>query len=132
MQLKSKTGIINESISNVFEYLSDLNNYYELLPTDKISDWESDTESCSFKIKGAASIGFQKKSVEPFNRINLISGDKSPIDFDLTVLLTEEVGATKGHIEFESNVNPFLRMMIEKPLKNLFEHMVDEMEKKFS
>ena len=132
MQLKSKTGLINKSINNVFEYLSDLNNYNELLPADKISDWESDVDSCSFKIKGAASIGFQKKSTEPFNRINLISGDKSPIDFDLAIILSEQDGETKGHIEFESNVNPFLRMMIEKPLKNLFEHMVDKMEEKFS
>lgn len=132
MQLKSKAGLINQSIKSVFEYLSDLNNYYDLLPADKISDWESDTDSCSFKIKGAASIGFQKKSVEPFNKISLISGDKSPIDFDLTIFLFEEGESTKGQLEFNSNVNPFLRMMIEKPLKNLFEHMVDEMEKKFS
>jgi len=132
MQLKSKTGLINQPIDKVFEYLSDLNNYRELLPADKISDWDSDTESCSFKIKGAASIGFQRKSTEPFNRINLISGDKSPIDFDLSIILNEQDGSTKGHMEFESNVNPFLRMMIEKPLKNLFEYMVDEMEKKFS
>ena len=76
MQIKSKNGIIKQPINSVFEYLSDLNNYYELLPADKISDWESDTDSCSFKIKGAASIGFQKKSVEPFEKINLISGDK--------------------------------------------------------
>lgn len=132
MQLKSKTGLINKPIINVFEYLSDLNNYRDLLPADKISDWESDVESCSFKIKGAASIGFQKVSTEPYNRINLISGDKSPIDFDLAILLSEQDGETKGHIEFESNVNPFLRMMIEKPLKNLFEHMIEKMEKKFN
>ena len=132
MQLKSKTGLINEPIVSVFEFLCDLNNYRELLPDDKISDWESDVESCSFKIKGAASIGFQKKSTEPYNRINLISGDKSPIDFDLAILLSDQDGETKGHIEFESDVNPFLRMMIEKPLKNLFEHMVEKMEKKFN
>lgn len=132
MQLKSKTGLINKPMSTIFEYLSDLNNYSELLPADKISDWESDYDSCSFKIKGAASIGFQKKSVEPFNRINLISGDKSPIDFDLAIILSEDDGVTKGHIEFESNVNPFLRMMVEKPLKNLFEYMIDKLDEKFN
>jgi len=131
MQLKSDYGIINQPTKKVFEYLSDLNNYIELLPADKITDWESDVDSCSFKIKGATTIGFQKKSVEPFNRINLISGDKSPIDFDLTIILSENGDETKGHIEFESNVNPFLRMMIEKPLKNLFGHMVEKMEDKF-
>jgi len=132
MQLKSKTGYINETQENVFEYLIDLNNYQDLFPADKISEWESDNNSCSFKIKGAASIGFVKKATEPFSKIVLISGDKSPIEFELVILLSEMSGKTEGNIEFESNVNPFLRMMIEKPLKNLFEHMIDNMEKKFS
>ena len=132
MLLKSKTGHINASTEVVFEYLNDLNNYRDLFPTDKISEWESDKDSCSFKIKGAASIGFVKKSTEPFCKINLISGDKSPIDFELTIVLSENTGETEGNIEFNSDVNPFLRMMIEKPLKNLFENMIDNMEKKFS
>ena len=132
MQLKSRTGLINEPIINVFEYLSDLNNYRELMPAGKISDWKSDVDFCSFKIKDAASISFQKISSDPFNRINMISGDNSPIDFKLAIILSQEEGKTKGHIEFESNVNPFLRMMIEKPLKNLFEHMVEKMEEKFN
>ena len=132
MQLKSRTGIIQKPINVVFDYLSDLNNYRELIPADKISDWESDFDSCSFKIKGTASIAFQKKSTDPYNRINLISGDKSPIDFELAILLSDDDGVTKGHIEFESNVNPFLRMMIEKPLKNLFEYMIDNLDKIFN
>ena len=132
MQLKSKTGNINGPVETVFDYLNDLNNYRDLFPADKISDWESDKDSCSFKIKGAASIGFVKKSTEPFSKINLISGDKSPIDFELTIVLSDNAGKTEGNIEFESNVNPFLRMMIEKPLKNLFESMIDNMEGKFS
>jgi len=132
MQLKSKTGYINETQENVFEYLIDLNNYQDLFPADKISEWESDKDSCSFKIKGAASIGFIKKSVEPFSKINLRSGDKSPIEFELSILLSDNDGKTEGSIVFDSNVNPFLRMMIEKPLKNLFEHMIDNMERKFN
>lgn len=132
MKLTSKTGHINEAIEIVFDFLNDLNNYQELFPDDKISEWESNKDSCSFKIKGAASIGFIKKSVVPFSRINLVSGDKSPIEFELSILLSNDEGKTTGNIEFESNVNPFLRMMIEKPLKNLFEHMIDNMERKFS
>jgi carbon monoxide dehydrogenase subunit G len=132
MEIKSRIGHINKSDQDVFDFLNDLNNYRELFPDDKISDWKSDKDSCSFKIKGAASIGFIKKSTVPFSEINLISDDKSPIEFGLNIFLTPAEGKTEGRLEFESNVNPFLRMMIEKPLKNLFGLMIDNMEKKFN
>jgi len=132
MQLKSRTASINEKTETVFHFLDDLNNYQELFPKDKISEWESDKDSCSFKIKGAASIGFVKKSTEKFSKISLISGKKSPIKFDLVIDISEDSGKTKGGITFDADVNSFLKMMIEKPLKNLFEHMIDNIEKKFS
>jgi carbon monoxide dehydrogenase subunit G len=132
MEIASRTGYINNSRQEVFDYLSDLNNYRELLPADQISDWQSDSDSCSFKIKGATNIGFVKKSSDPYSRIDLVSSDNTPIDFELTILLSEADGKTEGNIKFISNVNPFLRMMIEKPLKNLFGMMIDNMERKFN
>jgi carbon monoxide dehydrogenase subunit G len=132
MEIASRIGYINKPESEVFDFLSDLNNYKELLPADQISNWQSDKDSCSFKIKGATNIGFVKKSSDPYSRINLVSSDNTPIEFKLTILLSELNGKTEGKIEFESNVNPFLRMMIEKPLKNLFEMMIGNMELKFN
>ena len=133
MKMTSETGYINRPIIEVFDYLSNLNNYIELLPKEKIANWKSDDDFCEFKIEGAANIGFYKKSVVEPTRINIISGGKSPIDFELFINLTDTGnGTTEGYIDFESNVNPFMRMMIEKPLKNLFNHMIGKMEEKFN
>lgn len=123
---------MNKEVNEVFLFLSDLNNYKELLPEDKISDWESAEDYCSFKIKGATTIGFKKTSVVENEKIHLISTDNSPVEFTLDINLNPESAKTSGDLTFESNVNPFVRMMIEKPLKSLFEHMIDKAEKKFN
>ena len=42
---------LNASPEEVFKFLEDFNNMDQLLPRDKISDWKSDFDSCSFKIQ---------------------------------------------------------------------------------
>ena len=131
MHLESKTGTIYRPVEDVFDYLNDLNNYKDLLPADKITDWNSDKDYCSFKIKGAAKIGFKKKDSVPYSLIYLVSSDDSPIEFDLKLLLEGEDVKSEGRLEFDADVNPFIRMMIEKPLNNLFDHMARKLEEKF-
>ena len=41
MTIESNKEEINKPISNVFDYLSDLNNYEVLFPQDKIENWKS-------------------------------------------------------------------------------------------
>ena len=48
-RIESKTVEVSTSIQDCYAYLSDMNNYKELLPLDKISDWNSSEKSCSFK-----------------------------------------------------------------------------------
>ncbi len=55
------------------------------------------------------------------------STDRSPFPFTLNVHLEEKDGATEIHEVFEADLNPFIKMMVEKPLKNLFDHIADKM-----
>ena len=41
--------------------------------------------------------------------------------------LVENGGLTEAHQIFEAELNPFIKMMVEKPLKNLFDHIADKM-----
>jgi hypothetical protein len=43
------------------------------------------------------------------------------------VFLKEEGGVTTAWQEFKGDINPFIKMMVEKPLKNLFDHIADKM-----
>ncbi len=132
-QIKSEVKTLKASQEEVFNFLSDFNNIKELLPEDKISDWTSTQDECSFKIQGAATIPLVKDSVEEFSRINIISGPKAPFPFTLVAHINPiegESGCT-GHLEFDGEINAFLKMMVVKPLTNLFDYMAHRLSKKF-
>lgn len=119
---------INKSPQIVFDFVNDFNNVKQLLPQDKISDWRSDFDSCSFKIQNAAIIPLVKKSVVEPTTINIVSGEKTPFPFTL-VITFKELGAnkTEAFLNFDGEINAFLKMMVVKPLTNLFNYMADEL-----
>lgn len=130
MTIESNKEEINKPINNVFDYLSDLNNYEVLFPQDKIENWQSTNDDCSFKIKGATVIDFKIVEKNTHESIVLKSGDKSPFEFTLTIHLNNENEVkTIGYNVFEAKVNPFLKMMIEKPLTNLFNHLTSSLKR---
>lgn len=126
-EIKSKEVGINNSVQEIYDYLMDMNNFKELLPQDKISEWKATTDSCSFKIQGAATIDLSiDKSTSP-NQINLISGDKSPFPFTLDVFLSGDENNCNGYYHFKGKMNPFMKMIAEKPLTALFNYVVDRL-----
>jgi len=125
--IESEKVIINKSSKVVFDYLCDFNNVVNLLPQDKISDWRSDVDSCSFKIQNAAIIPLIKKEVHPTSKIDIVSGEKAPFPFTLEIYLTELENGCECHMKFDGEINAFLKMMVVKPLSNLFNYMANKL-----
>lgn len=127
MKIESKTVMVPASSEKVFKYVSDLNNFKNLLPADRISDWESREDYCSFKVQGTATIDLHLKSSEPFSLLLLESGDKSPFPIKLNIHLVDEGDQTKAFQIMDAEINPFLSMMVQKPLANLFDYIADKL-----
>lgn len=132
MLLKTDSSPVNASAEQVFEFLSHAKNIEYLLPKDKISDFQSDEKGCSFKAQGGILIPLIYVSKEPNTKIVMESGEKAPFNYTLSIIL-KETGAVscEGHIEFEANINMFMKMMVEKPLSNLFGVMTKNLQKQF-
>jgi len=131
MDLKSDKVAISASIKDVHAFLSDSRNLALILPHDKISDFKADENQCSFKVQGAIVISLIQNGSEA-TKIFLKSGDKSPFPFKLTVNLEDKGENTEGFIEFDGEVNSFLKMMVEKPLQALFNIMSHKLEEHFN
>jgi carbon monoxide dehydrogenase subunit G len=125
--IKSKEVRIARPAEELYSFLQNMDNFQELLPHDRISDWKSDGKSCSFKVQGAATIGLALDGGTPNSLVRMKSTDRSPFPFTLNVHLAEKDGVTEAHQVFEAELNTFLKMMVEKPLKNLFDHIADKM-----
>ena len=87
----------------------------------QVTNWQSTEEECSFTISGMATIGMKITEKKPSSEIKIISHGKVPFNFNLNVLLNE-AGSDKciTQLVFESDLNPMIKMMVEKPLANFF------------
>lgn len=127
-KITGNTAQVNSSAAEVKAYLADMNNFEHLLPTDKISDFQGETEKCSFKIQGAATIALVLKEVTD-SAIIYSSAAPTPFRFTLTVSL-EEVGDTCVVSQVcEAELNAMVKMMVEKPLTKLFNYIAEQLEK---
>ncbi|HLP14356.1 MAG TPA: hypothetical protein VK177_20675 [Flavobacteriales bacterium] len=125
--IESKHVEVRNSQKEVYDFLGDLNNFKLLLPQDKISNWVSDKNSCSFKVNGMATISLILESSNPHKNHHIVSGPESPFSFTLDVIVDEKGDDSIAYNKFAGDINPFLKMMVEKPLTNLFNYIADKL-----
>ena len=58
MHISGKSVVVNKNINDVFNFLADFNNFERLMP-EQVSEWQSDSESCSFSVKGMGKVGMK-------------------------------------------------------------------------
>lgn len=131
MKIESTKVQVNASQEAIHAFLSDARNLYHILPQDKISDWQATEEECSFKVQGGITITLIENGSEGLGKLNMKSGAKSPFPFALSILTTPSDTTTEGFLLFDGEVNMFLKMMVEKPLTNLFNYMSEKLKSHF-
>ena len=131
MKIDSTKVIVNASQQDIFDFLTDSNNIKELLPQDKISDFKSDKDQCSFKVQGGVIISLIQDGNDGLDVIKLKSGEGTPFPFKLFIKTSPQEDQCEGFIHFDGEVNMFLKMMVEKPLTNLFNYMSNKLQEKF-
>ena len=126
-RIESDKTQINKSQSEAFSFLSDFNNYQKLMP-EQVVDWTSTETECSFTIKGMASLGMKMVEKKPESEIKIIKNGKAPFDFELHCIIEPANGNPNNcnlQLFFNADLNPFLKMMAEKPLKNFLNILVN-------
>ena len=130
--IKSKEVQINSSSIDIYNFLSDLNNLQNLMPEEKVVNWTSDSETCSFTIKGLSGIGMKKDMGIEGEKVHIIAHGKNPFDFTLDIDLKETNGVTFAQLTFDGNMNFMIQTMASGPLTNLFNMMADKLVSKFA
>jgi hypothetical protein len=116
----SETHTIQSSKDELFNFMGDFNNFKHLLPDDKISNFECTSEQCSFGIKGLMPLTIKIKERLPFSQITFETTGVAKFIFTLHIHFKEDLTA---NVELEGDMNPFIKAMAEKPLKELVNTM---------
>ena len=132
MKIDSNKVIVAANREKIVEFLLNAENLIHLLPQDKITDWKAVPSECSFKVQGGVIIPLIHDGQDGLNKIFMKSGQGAPFSFKLTIHLQEQGDSTQGYIEFDGDVNMFLKMMVEKPLTALFNLMSEKLKEYFA
>jgi hypothetical protein len=131
MQIISEKAVVTAPIQEVFEFLKVPSNIELLLPKDKISDFQSTAEQCSFKAQGGVTISLVYVAHDEPVKLNMKSGEKAPFTYTLSIVLLDKGTETQGHIEFNADINMFMKLVVEKPLFSLFNSMTEKLKSLF-
>lgn len=116
----SETHTAQSSTDNLFDFMGDFNHFKHLLPEDKIDNFECTSEQCSFSIKGLMPLTIKIKERSPKSRITFETTGLAKFVFTLHIHLLEN---QKTNVELEGDMNPFIKAMAEKPLRELVNTM---------
>ena len=115
MKLQTSEISIQKSSETVYNFFSDFNNFKKILPST-ITNWEADSEHCSFTFDGKIKMAMKFEEKKPNTYLKIIHDGKSPIDYSLICEITPVENNCKVKITLDAKLNPFMKMMVEKPL----------------
>ncbi len=104
--------------------MGNFNHFKHLLPEEKIDNFECSDTQCSFTIKGLMPLSIKIKEHSPKSRITFETTGIAKFVFTLHIYFTAN---QHTHIELEGDMNPFIKTMAEKPLKELINTMADKL-----
>lgn len=128
MKIESKIGTILQPDKKIFDFVSNFKNFQNLIPADKVKNWESTEEECSFEVEGLGKTGMKIIEKEASKLVKITSSDTSPFHFFLWIQLKQLAeNDTRVKITIEPKINAMMQMMVKKPLQTFVDTLVDQM-----
>jgi hypothetical protein len=113
--------------SLIFSFLGDFNHFEQLMP-EQVVNWTSNTDTCSFTIKGMTDISLRITDRVPLSKIAIVKDNKVGFDMQMNALLeAKNQHLTEVQLVIHAKLNPFQSMLITTPLTNFLNILVNRL-----
>lgn len=127
MKLEGRKIIVNKSSEQLVQMLKNPADYRDLMP-DSLQSFEAREDGFKFSLKGMPEIALKIAEVSD-NEVVLKSA-ASNLDFELKGTMNPLAeNQTEVQLLFDGKFNPFIKMMVEKPLQSFINSLSDSLEK---
>ena len=127
MNLEGRKIIVNKSTAELNAMLKNPKDYEQLMP-EGLQKFETTEDGFKFNLKGMPEIALKIDNVTD-NQVVLKSASSS-LDFALTGNMNPiSDSQTEVQLLFDGKFNPFIKMMVEKPLQNFINSLTNQIEK---
>lgn len=127
-KFESSVKVIPYAQERVYDKLADLSNLESLkdrLPEDKVKGMSFDTDTLSFNVDSVGQLTLQIVEREPHKCIKFET-TTSPLPFNMWIQIVATADEEcKIKVTIGLEINPFMKAMVQKPLQEGLEKMVD-------
>lgn len=126
MNLESNKASVAKSAKQVFDFLTHLENFEQLMP-EGTQKFEVDGDSFLFALKGMPEIRLVLKEKVEFSSITL-GAASSKLPFTLSTNI-HEISENESEVQlfFNGDFNPMMAMMIKKPLGKFIDTLAENL-----
>ena len=126
MNLEGRKIIVNKSSSELAGMLKNPQDYKDLMP-ESLQNFEAREDGFKFGLKGMPEIALKIENVS--DKEVVLKSASSSLDFTLTGTMNPvSESQTEVQLLFEGKFNPFIKMMVEKPLQSFINALTDKIE----
>ncbi len=127
---ESRSGSITCTAEKVFPFVTNIRNFERFIPDGTIKNWQAERESCTFSVSMLGSVSLRVSQKEKFNKV-VYNGDAlKKNDFELVLHITDNNNApAEVKVELNADLNPMMKMIAVKPIRQFLEMLIIEMEK---
>ncbi|MFK7814480.1 MAG: SRPBCC family protein [Maribacter sp.] len=127
MFIESPSTTVNKSDKEVFEFLTDLKNFEQLMP-ENIDKFEViNADRFLFALKGMPEIVLERKEQTEFSQLILgAASEKLPFTLKADISTLEET-KTQVVLSFTGEFNSMMAMMIKSPITNFMGTLADNL-----
>ncbi len=127
MNLEGRKIVVNKSVNALVEMLNKPEDYKNLMP-DSLQNFEVRDNGFKFGLKGMPEIALKIEEVS--DKAVVLKSASSSLDFELKgVMNALNENQPEVQLLFDGKFNPFIKMMVEKPLQNFINTLSDNLEK---
>ena len=129
MHIETPKRTVKKSQAAVFEFLTDLKNFEQLMP-DSIAKFEVLNEDrFLFQLKGMPEIVLERKEQTPNSQI-ILGAASEKLPFTLTADILElDTSETEVILSFTGEFNAMMAMMIKNPITNFMGTLSENLDK---
>lgn len=125
MLLQSPYIDSSKSEQEFFEIVSDMRNIPALLPKE-VQNVQADEDNLSFTVQGMGSMTLRVSQRISYSLVQLVPAGKTPFPFVLSVKIAGLGNNCRVMYEIDAEMNPFMKMMAQRPLQNLLNMMAEK------
>ncbi len=127
---ESRIGKIRSGEEEIYTFVTDMRNFKRFLPEHTIENWEASVDECSFEVSpvGKSIIKIVRK--DPHSTVKYAGYGLNNTEFFLWVQLKEmNEKDTRVKLTIKADLNPGLKAIASKPIKEFLNKLIDGMEK---